>query len=368
MAPMTRAAVLRRPVLFASVLLSALVPLAACSKRGTPAPSAPAPSASAWAVVDGREITSEAVEKAFRRTTAQGTPLSDEEAMTAKLSVLENLIVQDLLMARAKTLNITVSDTELDTAYIEARKNVPEEAFTQELARRQLSADDMRDGLRRDLLTQKLIEREVTGKVAVTDAEITDFYNANRASFNRPEDAYHIAQIAVTPVRDQQITNRTGNDAATPQEAASKAQTIMERLKSGASFADLAADFSEDPQTAQRGGDLGFVPVSALRQAPAPLRDAVLKSEPGTVKLVSQDGAHTIVLLVAKDTAGQKDLSAPSVRDAITQTLRGRREQLLRAAYLGALRNQAVVVNQIAQKLLETPGKVPALGPTAPGR
>lgn len=368
MAPMTRPVAVRLPALILVLTAAALPLVAACSKRGTPGPAQPAPSATAWAVVDGRELTAEAVDKAFRRTASQNPPLSDEEAMTAKLAVLNDLIVQDLLLARARALNITVSDTELDTAYIDARKNVSEEAFTQELTRRNLTADDMRDGLRRDLLTQKVIEREVTSKITVTDTEVSDFYTANRASFNRPEDAYHIAQIAITPVRDPQITNRTGNDATTPQEAMSKAQTLMERLKSGASFADLAADFSEDPQTAPRGGDLGYVPVSALRQAPPALRDAVLKGEPGGVRVVSQQGAHTIVLLIAKDTAGQKDLSSQEVRDAITQTLRARREQLLRAAYLSALRNQSVVVNQIAQKLMETPGKRPTLGPTAPGR
>ena len=42
----------------------------------------------------------------------------------------------------------------------------------------------------------------------------------------------------------------------------------MEKLKAGASFADLAANYSEDPQTAPRGGDLGFVPASALSKGP----------------------------------------------------------------------------------------------------
>ena len=60
----------------------------------------------------------------------------------------------------------------------------------------------MRDGLRRDLLAQKVIEHEVVAKVTVTDQDVTDFFNANRAQFNRKEDAYHIAQIAVTPVAE----------------------------------------------------------------------------------------------------------------------------------------------------------------------
>ena len=69
-------------------------------------------------------------------------------------------------------------------------------------------------------------------------------------------------------------------------------QMLMERLKAGASFGDLAADFSEDPQTAQRGGDLGFIPVSALQKQAPLLRDAVLKAQPGTVNHVNLGGGH----------------------------------------------------------------------------
>jgi parvulin-like peptidyl-prolyl isomerase len=142
---------------------------------------------------------------------------------------------------------------------------------------------------------------------------------------------------------------------------------LMARLKEGIAFGDIAADFSEDGESAQRGGDLGFVPMSALQNAPPALRDAVLKSNPGTVQLVSQGGAHTIVLTVAKDKAGQKDLSMPEVKEAISTTLKGRREQLLRAAYLSAIRNDAVVVNQLARQVVASSGKVPSLAPAAPG-
>ena len=133
----------------------------------------------------------------------------------------------------------------------------------------------MREGLRRELLTQKVIEQEVGSKVAVTDQEVSDFFNANRAQFNVPEEGYHLAQIVVTPVRDPQLANRTGDDAATPQAAEAKVQMLMERLKAGASFRDLAVGYSEDPESAPRGGDLGLVPVSRLKQAPPQLRDAV---------------------------------------------------------------------------------------------
>lgn len=331
-------------------------------------PSAPPVSADAWAVVNGREIKRDEVEKAYRRT-AQVEPVpSEDEAMAAKLALLNEFIVQELLLGKAPALKIALTDAELDKAYADARKDIPEEAFQQELTRRNLTAADMREGLRRDMLVQKVLEQEVVSKVSVSDQDITDFFNANRAQFNRPEEAYRIAQIAITPVPDPEIANRTGDDAKTPQEATQKAQMLMERLKQGAQFGDLAADFSEDPQSAPRGGDLGFMPVSALKQAPPALRDAVLKSKPGTVTTVSNNGAHTLVLVIAHEPAGQRDLGTPQVREAITQTLRGRREQVLRAAYLSAIRNDADVVNLLAARLVESQGKVPSLAPAAPGK
>jgi peptidyl-prolyl cis-trans isomerase SurA len=338
---------------------------AAC--RTTPAPPAATISADTWAVVDGRPITRADVDKAYRRTEDGSRTLSEEEALTAKLSILNDLIVQDILLAKARELKIEVPESELDTAYGEARKNTPADAFQQELTRRNLTAADMRESLRRELLGQKVMERQVGSKIAVTDQEVTDFFNANRARFNIAEEGYRIAQIVVTPVREPRLANRTGDDATTPQAAAAKAGMLMERIKAGASFSELAVDYSEDPESAPRGGDLGLVPLSSLKQAPPPLRDAVLKTPPGTATIVSTGGAHTIVMIVAHEPAGQRDLSMPAVRESITETLRTRREQLLRTAYLTAVRSDAQVVNHLARRLVESQGKMPGFQLAAPG-
>ena len=81
--------------------------------------------------------------------------------------------------------------------------------------------------------------------------------------------------------------------------------------------------------------------------------------------MVSQAGAHTIVYVVSREQAGQRDLSTPGVRDQITQALKGRREQLLRTAYLAALRADARVVNYEARRIVESQGAVPAAAPAA---
>lgn len=338
---------------------------AAC--RGTPAPaSPPTVSDNAWAVVDGRQITRDDVDKAYRRIGDASQPVSDEESLTAKLSVLNDLILEDILIVKARELKVEVADKELDNAYAEAKKNISDEAYQQELTKRGATAADMREGLRRQLLTQKVIEQEVGSKIAVTAQEVSDFFLANRSQFNLAEESYHIAQIAVTPAREAQLANRTGDDAATPQAAAAKVAMLMERLKAGANFAELARDYSEDPESAPRGGDLGLVPMSKLKQAPQQLRDVVLKKTPGTVSVASAGGAHTLVLVVAHEPAGQRDLSTPGVNDRITEALRARKEQLLRAAYLTAVREDAQVVNYLARRLVESQGKLPNAQAAAP--
>ena len=332
---------------------------AAC--RSTPA-AAPV-SADTWAVVDGKNITREDVEKAFRRDGNAAPGLSEEETLTAKLGLLDNLIMEEILLAKAATLKVEVPNGDIETAFTQARANLSEEAFQQELTKRNLTAADMREGLKRQLVTQKLLTQEVSSKVVVTDQQITDFFNANRAQFNFPEDAFHLAQIVVTPVREPQVANRSGDDAATPQAAAAKIQQLMERLKAGGSFGDLARDFSEDPESAPRGGDLGLVPLSAVKQAAPALRDTVLQMTPGNARIVSQGGAHSIVFLVAKEVAGQRDLSMPDVKQRITDGLKARQEQLLRTAYLAATRTDADVVNYQARRIVESQGKVPAAAP-----
>lgn len=343
--------------------------LTASSTACRPAPATPAATVTAetWAIVDGRQITRNDVDKTYqRRRDASQTP-SEEETLTAKLSLLDDLILQDILLAKARSLNLDVAQGDLEAAYAEAKKNVPDDAFQQELSRRGLTPADLRDGLRRELLTQKVITQEVGSKITVTEQDVTAAFNTNRAQFNMAEESYHLAQIVVTPVRNPQVANAAGNDASTPQEATAKVQMLMERLKGGALFSELATAYSEDPESAGRGGDLGFVPLSRLKQAPPALRDAVLNKAPGSLNVVSVGGAYTLVLVVAHEMAGQRDLSTPGVRERITATLRGRKEQLLRAAYLTAARNDAVVVNYLARRLLESKGAMPSLQLAAPG-
>jgi len=297
--------------------------------------SAP-PSPDVWAVVDGREISREDVEAAYRRMAQQPAPPPADEL------------------------------ADVDQAFNERKSNMSDDAFQKELDRRQVSADAMKQALKRELIVQKLLEQEIGGKVTPDDQEVREFYDANRERFNVAETQYRIAQLVVTPVREPQVRNRRQDDAASVPEAQKKVAMLAERLKAGAGFAELAMDYSEDPESAPQGGDLGFITTSRLNQVPPELRDLVLRTAPGRVGAVSAGGGHTFVYVIAREEAGQRDLSHPAVKDAITSGIRERREQTLRAAYIAAARNEITVVNHLARMIVETGGRPPALGVTAP--
>ena len=74
-----------------------------------------------------------------------------------------------------------------------------------------------------------------------------------------------------------------------------------------------------------------------------------------------------MVLVVAREPAGQRDLSTPGMRERITETLRGRKEQLMRMAYLTTIRGDAQVNNYLARRVVESkPGAAANLLPSAP--
>jgi peptidyl-prolyl cis-trans isomerase SurA len=120
----------------------------------------------------------------------------------------------------------------------------------------------------------------------------------------------------------------------------------------------LAQNFSEDANSAQNGGDLGFVPESALEKANPELRKAVMGMSPGQVTPVihSAEG-YRILKVISKEPAGQRELSDPRVQQNIRETLLNRKDQLLRAAYYEVARNESKVLNYFAQSISQNRDK-----------
>jgi peptidyl-prolyl cis-trans isomerase SurA len=353
----------RRP----QTLFAVLVALAASAACGRSETQAPAPDV--WAVVDGHQIHQDEVVKTYRREAQNArTSTTDDEAMMAELGVVDEIITQEVLLARAKELKLEATDAEVEAAYATRKARMSDAEFQQKLQERSATPADLRAALRRDLVVQKVLDHDVSSKIDISDRDIADYFAGHRAEFSVPETQYHIAQILVTPVADPQIRNRRNDDAKTPDEAKKKFEMLKAKLNAGTPFAELAADYSEDPQTALQGGDLGFVSATQLSRAPQQLRDVVLKTDPGNVGAASAGGGYTLIAVIARETAGQRDLNTPGVHDAIKGTLHDRKGQLLRVAYLTTMRSRAKIVNYLAQRIADALRTPPSVTPAAPGK
>ncbi len=211
---------------------------------------APPASPDVWAVVDGREIRRDEVERVYRASLQDAAAVpTPEESLNTKLGIVEELISQDLLTARAAASGLEPTAAEIDAAFAERKRGMSDSDFQKRMNERSLTMDDVKRAIRRELAAQKLFERDVTGKVVVSDQDVTSFFERNRARFNITETQYRLAQIVVTPVRDPQLRNRMNDDAGSPAAAQQKIQMLLTKLRGGGDFAQLAMDYSEDPNT-----------------------------------------------------------------------------------------------------------------------
>jgi len=92
------------------------------------------------------------------------------------------------------------------------------------------------------------------------------------------------------------------------------------------------------------------------------MRRMLASMTPGqTSEVVRLPSGYVILRLVAKEVPGQRQLSDPQIQQTIRDTLRSRKEQLMRAAYLVSARDQSRVVNFLARQVLESGGKLPEI-------
>jgi peptidyl-prolyl cis-trans isomerase SurA len=340
-----------------ALLLAAILTMAAgCQKQQRP-------SDNVWAVVNGKNITRAEVEKYYHTQLNPGAPApSQDEALSLMLNILDELINNQILLQGARKLGLEATDGEVEDKFTEFKSPYTEDEFQRQLKGRGYTADDLRSDIRQQISIQKMINREIVAKITVTDQDVQDFYNQNHAQFNVAEPQYRLAQIVVTPRKDPQLRNRKNDDATTDAEAKRKALALLQQLNAGTDFAQIATDYSEDPASAASGGDLGYVPESSLSQSDPALRKAVLALKPGQISgvIVLRD-SYRILKLVAKELPGQRELSDPSVQQSIRENIRNRKEQLLRAAYLAIMRNDAKITNNLAQQVVESAGKLPVV-------
>lgn len=317
------------------------------------------------ATVDGRKIFRSDLDKYYdnyQASSSQQAPIG-EQATALRLQILHQMIDDEIIMRRAEKLGLLATDEEVDRKFNEIKAPFTQEEFDQRLKDRKITMADFKRDIRRSITVDKVMNKEVSSKINITDQDITGYYNAHKSEFNLIEPQYHLAQIMVTPAPNPQAQNQ--NDKAQNEaEARKKIQMIANRLDSGDDFATLAMRYSEDPETSGNGGDLGTIPESSLRNTDPLTRDAVMKLKPGQYSPIimvmnpatRQPVGYRIVKLVSKEPAGQRELNDPRVQQAIRSQLHDRREQLLKAAYYEVLRDSAKVENYYAKKILDTNG------------
>jgi peptidyl-prolyl cis-trans isomerase SurA len=314
--------------------------------------------------VNGKPIHAHEVEELFQTNLGdQPQQPSREQADIVRLNIVRELIDEEILAQQAAKQNLTATDEEVDAQLNEMKAPFTQEEFNQRLQSKHLTLDDLRREIRRNKTNDKLFNKEINGKITITDADISGYYAAHKAEYNVPEVQYHLAQIVVTntPLPQQaEGTNLQNSKASNDTEARKKIDMLHTRLESGEDFGTLAANFSERQDNASSGGDMGFVSDSQLHGDPE-VYAAIGKIKPGQITDVlplldpstRKPIGYAIYRLIDREGAGQRDLGDPRVQQNIRQQLREARSQLLKNAYLEILRDGAKVENYFADSVFK---------------
>jgi len=310
------------------------------------------------ATVNGRPVYYSEVERTYKSEfpgKAEGE--SEDQVQLHRLEALRSLIDNEIMLQRAEKAGLVATDADVDARLNELKAPYTKEEFEKQLKQWGLSLDELKARIRKDESVKKLFNKDITSRINITDADVTSFYNSNRGSFNLPEPRVHMAQIVVTSRPDPNVRNLKNDKARSDDEAKRKIVAIETRLRQGEDFAMVAQNYSEDAQTTPNGGDLGFLPESALDQSSPQLRKLVLALQPGQLSPIipSQDG-YRILKMISKEPAGQRDLSDPRVQQSIRQTLLDRKDQLLKTAYYERARNEAKVADFMARMVIDGNG------------
>lgn len=311
------------------------------------------PSPDVAALVNSRPITYADLDKqyTFQFSSAADRP-SDDQRNIQRLELLRTMIDNEIMLQRAEKLALIAPDSDVDAKFNEMKAPYTGDEFQKQMTARKMSADDLKSQLRRDLSIQKLINKEITAHINITERDIADFYNAGRASFNLPEPQLHIATILVTPQPDPNVRNLKNSKAKNDREAQDKAKMLSDQLLKGADFSMLAQNYSEDPNTAANGGDLGYIQESALEKASMELRRLMQQMRAGQVSpVIRTPEGYRMFKLISREPAGQRELSDPTVQQTIREQLLNRKDQLLKAAYYESARNDARVENFLAASI-----------------
>jgi peptidyl-prolyl cis-trans isomerase SurA len=217
--------------------------------------------------VNDRLITQSEFDK--RLDSARAAPNAPTDVALLRKEVLDDLIREKLLEERAKELAVTTTDAEIEEAVerVKRQYNLATDAeFDAALASSHLNRDDLRKQMRQTITLQKVIGRDVTGKMDISDDML-------RLEYERQKDKYY----KVPPqARVYEIVIRfPAADAGSRERAVTRIEEARVKLAAGAKFEDVAKEYSEG-NAKNRGGDLGTVSQGEL----LPALDATVFADP----------------------------------------------------------------------------------------
>ncbi|MEO6965456.1 MAG: SurA N-terminal domain-containing protein, partial [Acidobacteriaceae bacterium] len=246
--------------------------LTGCSRKPNP---------DVMATVNGHSITKSEVDKYYKIqvNSMQQAPTADESA-TLKLQILKQQVGEEMIRQQAEKLHLVATDAEVDAKIAQMKAPYTDQQFDEKLKAQGVTLADVRRDIWLNLTTEKVLNKEIEAKINISADDVANFYNIHKVDFNLTEPEYHLAQIVVTPTPMERVGNLQNNKAHTDAEARKKIDALHNQLETGASFATIAMNYSENPNTSSSGGDTGFIRESQLKSEPE-IYTAVGKLQPG---------------------------------------------------------------------------------------
>jgi peptidyl-prolyl cis-trans isomerase SurA len=287
------------------------------------------------AVVNGDPVTlSELQERAgleWRRVQSMQGAERDQAQAKVLQAALDQIVSERLLEAEAKELGVEAADAQVDAAIedIKRKNHLDDEQLDRALAEQGLERPAFRRQLRRDIEAFRILEMKVKTRIKVTDEDVKGWYQSHPKEFAGEE-----------RVRLRHIFLPVAGGVSAAEEAGARAQgeMVLERLKGGEDFAEVAKKVSKGPSAAE-GGELGFVKRGTIQPE---LEKAAFGLEVGQLSgLVRTKAGFHILKVEERKSAGP--LPFDEVKDAIRDRLASERVETHRAQYLAELRKEAVV-------------------------
>jgi parvulin-like peptidyl-prolyl isomerase len=318
----------------------------------------------AAATVNGKVIKLEEVERVIKQQGGgQEVRLSPLELAQARLQVLQGLIQDEVLYQKAEKEGTVPTDDEVKTEYnrLKTSSGKTEEKFLADLKAANETEESLREKVKKQLAVKKLEER-ITGKVEPPkDSEIDAFYNGNKEAFVKKK-GVKLAAIVVDP-----NDNGEGDTTKTEADAVRVGNEILAQLRtSPETFSQLAREKSED-QSRLQGGELGYISEEEMKQTFPPQLIATLmdaKTPIGQIIPTPIQGKFYILKIQERSDRDENlTLESQGVRQQVTDSLVNARKQLLIQSYAAVAMNEAKIVNNLAQKVVDNPNELSGARP-----